>query len=66
MVPAKVLGCEWSIEPFSPMGYSRTVGETFYTPECHGLWMREMRNWGRFGMTDYILPSHPRTLQLEQ
>ena len=34
IAPAKVLGREGSILPFSPIGYSRTVGETFYGPDC--------------------------------
>ena len=35
------------------MSYSQTVGETFYSPDCPVLCMREMRNWGRFGMISY-------------
>ena len=35
------------------MSYSRTVGETFYSPDFPVLWMTKMRNWSRFGMTSY-------------
>ena len=31
---AKLLGEEGSIQPFSHMGYSRTVSERFYGPDC--------------------------------
>ena len=33
------------------MDYSRTVSETFYGPDCP--MDKEMRNWGRSGMTSY-------------
>ena len=35
------------------MGYSRTVNEALYSPDCPVLWMKEIRNWGRSGMISY-------------
>ena len=35
------------------MSYSGLFGEILYSLDCPVLWMREMRNWGRFGMKSY-------------